>query len=114
MKQYFNHQLKVYEIMDNSITGGIAWRLKYFPNHYFSVYVERFIAAITESGIGTEIYKHLKEARTKMPRADDDEKVVLTLGHLCFAFALLGFGLSLSTVVFLIELAKGSCTYRSQ
>ncbi|XP_031355768.1 uncharacterized protein LOC116180077 [Photinus pyralis] len=108
MQREFSNELKVYKIIDNSIT----WRINYFRNHYFGVYFENFIAAITESGIGNEIYKNLKEAFLKVPRAEDDEKVVLTLRHLCFAFALLGLGLSLSMVVFFVELAIAKCTYR--
>ncbi|XP_031334070.1 uncharacterized protein LOC116175517 [Photinus pyralis] len=112
LHQLWNINQKIYKIVDNSITGELVWRLQHYPNHYFSVYFERFIASITESGIGSKMYKDMKEDYMKTPRVEDDEKVVLTLRHLCFAFAFLGFGLLLSTAVFFIELAIARRAYR--
>uniref|UniRef100_A0A1Y1K2K3 Ionotropic glutamate receptor C-terminal domain-containing protein n=1 Tax=Photinus pyralis TaxID=7054 RepID=A0A1Y1K2K3_PHOPY len=98
----------VVKIEDSSITGAHHLKFGYKLNYYFAVHIDTFLQKLVESGIGPKEFNELNAEYFKNGiREEAQDTVVLTLGHLYFAFCLLGLGLALALAVFLVELLTG-------
>ncbi|KAK5638518.1 hypothetical protein RI129_012813 [Pyrocoelia pectoralis] len=100
------HGVTAYEIRETLITGVSTVRLQLPFDHYFTTTFNTFLSRMVESGIlekhTNDIYHQCLVRVMKVPAmAQDDE---LTLKHVTFIFAFLGFGLFTGCVVFCLEL----------
>uniref|UniRef100_A0A1Y1JXY4 Ionotropic glutamate receptor C-terminal domain-containing protein n=1 Tax=Photinus pyralis TaxID=7054 RepID=A0A1Y1JXY4_PHOPY len=101
-------KIDVGKIEDNSITGAHHIKFAYKPNYYFAVHIGTFLQTLVESGIGPKQFNEFETEYFKNDIVEEaPDTVVLTLGHLYFAFCLLGLGLAIALVVFLVELFTG-------
>ncbi|KAK5640364.1 hypothetical protein RI129_011175 [Pyrocoelia pectoralis] len=100
----FSKKIDIHEIHDNSVTGDFTVRLALPKDHYFAPTLNSLLSKIVESGIDDKLKSDFEhECFPKNLSMEVNDKV-LNLPHLAFIFVFLGFGLSISCVVFCLEL----------
>ncbi|KAK4887627.1 hypothetical protein RN001_003898 [Aquatica leii] len=101
MEANLGGRIHINRIKANSVAGILRSSYLMTPGHYFKKTLNSFLRSRDESGITQKNLKKMYDQAAVPPRIK--KLVALNLKHLFCAFVFLAFGLTIASVVFIIE-----------